>query len=225
MVLGNTPVLINGSNTCSNQCSIPKNKTSEKIFYRLRHNVNYEASITYQVTNNLKQAARIGWLCYIVDTIEVALEVTGFKGHKVDVSTLFAKLVYATWALSSARVYKRSFFKDFVKRAAPRTMKKGKTGVVAFLDKVSDVFLFIVLALVWIDILQIKIGKGLSSVFALGGAGTFVLTLATQDLAKKAMVGLSLSASEAFQVGDTILLGDGEIYLCCTFYCGCAVDC
>ena len=50
----------------------------------------------------------------------------------------------------------------------------------------------------------------MSSIFALGGAGTLALTLACQDLAKKALNGLALSASDAFRVGDSILLGDGE---------------
>ena len=66
------------------------------------------------------------------------------------------------------------------------------------------------MSLIWIDILKIKRGNGLSSIFALGGAGTLALTLACQDLAKKALNGLALSASDAFRVGDSILLGDGE---------------
>ncbi len=67
------------------------------------------------------------------------------------------------------------------------------------------------LALIWTDILKINRGHGLSSIFALGGFGTFTLTLACQDLAKRALNGLALSASDSFQVGDSILLGDGEI--------------
>lgn len=65
------------------------------------------------------------------------------------------------------------------------------------------------LSAVWIDILKIKVGKGLSSIFALGGAGTFVITLASQDLAKRVLNGLSLAGSDAFYVGDSIMLGDG----------------
>lgn len=76
--------------------------------------------------------------------------------------------------------------------------------------KVSDFFLFGVLALTWIDILNIKRGNGISSIFALGGAGTLAFTLACQDLAKKALNGLAISTSEVFSVGDHILLGDGE---------------
>lgn len=66
------------------------------------------------------------------------------------------------------------------------------------------------LSFIWIDILQIKRGHALSSIFALGGAGTLALTLALQDLAKRVINGLAISTSEVFTVGDTIQLGDGE---------------
>ena len=156
------------------------------------------------------QAARLAAVCYAIDTIEVALEVAGIKGRKVDVSNLIAKLIYVTWISLRARVYKRSFFETFVEKTAPKKRLKGKEGVVDLLSKVSDVFLFMFLALVYFDILKIKVGSGLSSIFALGGAGTFVFTLACQDLSKNALNGFALSASDSFQVGDSIVLGDGE---------------
>jgi small-conductance mechanosensitive channel len=68
---------------------------------------------------------------------------------------------------------------------------KGKESKVEIFDKISDFFLFGILSLVWIDILKIKRGNGLSSIFALGGAGTLAFTLACQDLAKKAINGLA----------------------------------
>lgn len=69
--------------------------------------------------------------------------------------------------------------------------------------------MFGILAVIWVDILKIK-SKGLSSMFALGGAGTFALTLASQDLAKRALNGVAIAASDIFHVGDSILLGDGK---------------
>lgn len=66
------------------------------------------------------------------------------------------------------------------------------------------------LSFIWIDILQIKRGNALSSIFALGGAGTLALTLALQDLAKRVLNGLAISTSDVFNVGDQIILGDGE---------------
>ena len=62
----------------------------------------------------------------------------------------------------------------------------------------------------WIDALNIKVGKGLSSIFALGGASTLAFTLALQDLAKKSLNGLSLAASDVFNVGDYVSLQNGK---------------
>lgn len=180
----------------------------KRFFYRLRDGVDYDDSITKKVTETISEASRLSVLCYFLDTVEVALEVAGIKGRKMDVSKLSAQLIYATWACFKARLYKRSFFQA-VADNTPQKMMKGKQAMVEMCDKVSDFFLFGVLSLIWIDILKIKRGNGLSSIFALGGAGTLALTLACQDLAKKALNGLALSASDAFRVGDSILLGDG----------------
>ena len=147
-----------------------------------------------------------------MDTIEVALEVTGIKqkgrGH-IDVSNLIAKLIYATWAAYRVRIYKRGFFQALVDKAPKSKGRRGKQGIVEIFDKISDFFLFVIIGLVWVDILKIKRGAGLSSIFALGGAGTFALTLAAQDIVKRMLNGVALAASDAFSVGDSILLGDG----------------
>lgn len=188
---------------------------------------------------NLGQAAKLGLVCYIFDAFEIVFEVTGLKGTQTDISTLAAKLIYATWIALRARVYKRQFFEaafEYAGKLSPQSKKK-RVGKVEIIDKVSmirfmqmqlctftqlllssikclnkitDFFLFGVLSFIWIDILQIKRGHALSSIFALSGAGTLALTLALQDLAKRVINGLAISTSEVFTVGDTIQLGDGE---------------
>ena len=91
-------------------------------------------SITFQVLKILSEASRLAILCYFIDTFEVALEVTKIKGHKQDVSTLIANLMYTTWAWLKARTYKRSFFKTVVDNAP--TKRKRKQDMVEILDKV-----------------------------------------------------------------------------------------
>ena len=44
----------------------------------------------------------------------------------------------------------------------------------------------------------------------MGGAGTLALTLALQDLSKRMINGLAITSSDVFNVGDKIILGDGE---------------
>lgn len=183
--------------------------SSDNLLYRLRKKDKaYADSITFQIVETVSEAARLAAVCYVLDTVEVALEVTGIKGKKVDFSSLLAKLIFATWAGLRTRMYKRRFFANLV-NFTPKQLN-GRKGILEVFDKTSDFFGFGILALVWTDILKIK-GHGLSSIFALGGFGTLTLTLACQDLAKRALNGLALSASDSFEVGDQILLGDGEL--------------
>eukprot|EP00985_Skeletonema_marinoi_P009290 scaffold4314_cov191-Skeletonema_marinoi.AAC.3 len=179
----------------------------QKFFYRFREKgVAFEQSITYQVQAILSEAARIGLVAYLFDIIEIWLEVGGFKSVP-DISKIVAQLMYSTWIAVRIRRYRIG--SRFVDRAIK--LKRNKKNMVSIIDKISDFFIFGILAMIWIDILKIKRGAGLSSVFALSGAGTLTLTLATQDLAKKALGGLALASSDKFAIGDNIALGDGTV--------------
>lgn len=176
----------------------------QNLFYRFRaKGLPFEKSMTYYLSNILSEAARIGLVAYLFDVIEMWLEVGGFKGP--DLSTIAAKLMYSTWIAFRVRRYR------IESKAFDRAIKikRNKKNMVSIIDKVSDFFIFGILAMIWIDILKIRRGAGLSSIFALSGAGTLTLTLATQDIAKKALGGLALATSDKFAIGDNILLGDG----------------
>lgn len=177
----------------------------EKFFYRFRDGVKFEKSITFQVQALLSEAARIGLVSYLFDIIEIWFEVAGFK-HVPDISKLSAQLMYSTWIAFTIRRYKVGTLSRLVRAIK---IKRNKKNVVNIIDKISDFFIFGILSMIWIDILKIKRGAGLSSIFALSGAGTLTLTLATQDLAKKAFGGLALATSDNFAIGDNIVLGDG----------------
>mmetsp|Transcript_29985 Transcript_29985/g.57326 ORF Transcript_29985/g.57326 Transcript_29985/m.57326 type:complete len:370 (+) Transcript_29985:125-1234(+) len=181
-----------------------------RVFRLFRKDVEYNQSVTNQVVENIRQAAGLGLLCYVFDIIEIVTEVAGIDNTNMNFSSLLSKLLYATWAAFRVRTYKRSFFAaTFDKTKKWTKVQSGTEGKVEIVDKVTDFFLFGILALIWIDILEIKRGNGLSSIFALGGASTFVITLACQDLAKKVLNGLAISTSDVFAVGDAIQLGDG----------------
>ncbi len=170
----------------------------DKFFYRLRKGVEFENSITYQVQALLSEAARIGLVAYLFDIIDMFLEVAGFKSVlDIDISKIASKLMYSTWIAFKVRNY----------RIGSRFLARAR--FISVVDKLSDFFIFGILATVWIDILNIKTGAGLSSIFALSGAGTLTLTFATQDILKKALGGLALASSDNFAIGDNIVLGDG----------------
>jgi small-conductance mechanosensitive channel len=177
----------------------------QKIFYRFRaEGLPFEKSITFQVQKIVAEAARIGLVAYLFDIIEIWMVVAGFE-NVPDISRMFAQLMYSTWIAFWVRRY-RLGSKAFDRAVK---LKRNKKNMVSIIDKVSDFFIFGILAMIWIDILKIKRGAGLSSIFALSGAGTLTLTLATQDLVKKALGGLALASSDKFAIGDNIVLGDG----------------
>ena len=66
---------------------------SDKILYRLRKDVDYDDTITCEVCKTVGEASSLAGLCYLIDAVEVALEVAGLKGSKVDFSTRIAKLI------------------------------------------------------------------------------------------------------------------------------------
>jgi small-conductance mechanosensitive channel len=59
------------------------------------------------------------------------------------------------------------------------------------------------------DVLGIDINMRLQSVFAAGGVGALIFSLASKDLAEQIVGGFAISAWDAFDVGDDIRLGDG----------------
>ena len=63
---------------------------------------------------------------------------------------------------------------------------------------------------------MIPIGRALQSVFALGGVGTLVFSLASKDLASQIINGIALAASNKYDEGDYILLGDGTLGTVCS---------
>lgn len=171
----------------------------DRYFRRLRDvGVAFEKSFTYQVQVILSEAARIGLVAYLFDIIEIWLQVP-------DISNMFTRLVFSTWIAFRVRRYRIGTlaFEKTSKR------KRNKENIVSIIDRVSDFFIFGILGVTWVDILKIKRGAGLSSLFALSGAWTLTLSLATQDLAKKALGGFALASSDNFAIGDSIVLGDG----------------
>lgn len=110
----------------------------EKIFRRLVKHKSYDDSFTKRVDENLGQAAKLGFVCYLIDVFEIVLEVAGIKGKKNDFSTLVAKLIYATWITFRVRLYKRQFFEaafDYARKLGPKS-KTRPVGKVDIVDKV-----------------------------------------------------------------------------------------
>ena len=85
----------------------------------------------------------------------------------------------------------------------------GRMGESAVVDRFFNLAIGLFAALFVLDLLEVEMGTGLKSMFALGGAGTLVISLASKDLAEQFISGVFLHASDKFYEGDYVTLGDG----------------
>jgi len=60
-----------------------------------------------------------------------------------------------------------------------------------------------------VDVLKVKSGVTLRSLFAVGGAGTVFLSLAVKDIASEVVSGLALQASDKVYEGEKVMFGNG----------------
>lgn len=163
-------------------------------------------SWTYQISQLASQIARLSCLVYIVDCLIVMVDMANpdIAFDDYDLSLKFTKLVYTVWAALRLMSIKRYL----LCAAANRGSKKKSLGKVEVYDRIVDIFIFFSLAVAILDIANIDIGPGLTSLFAFGGVGTLVLSLACQPMAAQLVSGVVVSTSENFYVGDDIKLGD-----------------
>jgi small-conductance mechanosensitive channel len=87
---------------------------------------------------------------------------------------------------------------------SPKTL-----GQAAIIDKVVDGIIYVVTGLFLLDILNVEMGVGVSSIFAFGSAGTLVMGLASRDVASMFVSGLTLTTTDHVREGDHVKFGDG----------------
>jgi small-conductance mechanosensitive channel len=164
----------------------------------------YNESYMYQLANHISQAARIALVVYAVDLVVVVLNTLGFAYfHVGQVSQAFAKIIYVAWASQRISVFKRHILSQAI------SCKPDQMGRASMIDHLVDGIIYICTGLFLLDILNVEMGAGFTSVFAFGSAGTLVVGLATKDIAAMFVSGLTLTASNLISEGDDVTFGDG----------------
>jgi len=178
------------SNSVSNDDEEPK-----EPFFR---------STTYHLCNVVSQLAKLGLLVYLMDCLVVVLDEANKQVslNEMEISRKCAKIIYTTWAAIRLMSFKRYLLSVAANRA---TKKLGKLTVY---DRIMDILILFSLTVTVLDVLRIDIGPGLTSLFAFGGVGTLVISLACQNMATQLVSGVAVSTSENFYVGDSVRLGD-----------------
>uniref|UniRef100_A0A7S4J3C4 Mechanosensitive ion channel MscS domain-containing protein n=1 Tax=Odontella aurita TaxID=265563 RepID=A0A7S4J3C4_9STRA len=154
------------------------------------------------------QAARIAIVVCLADLLSVVLSAVGFPlfaGRDVDLGLMTARVMYSIWFAHRLVVLKRYVLSRLVE-TKPDRLQVGKAKII---NRFINAIIALLTVIFVVDILDANIGAGLGSLFAMGGMGTLVFSLASKDLAGHLVSGLALTASDKFYEGDQIRLGDG----------------
>ena len=175
-----------------------------------KRRVDFSQTHFFLIADHVSQMARMSALVYLADCLGVVLTSLGLiKSHiKINVSKVFAQVLYSAWAARRLQIFKRYLFTKVTERDAFMSSRLGR---MALIDKIFDGIIMAALALFVLEILQVEGGIALKSVFAFGSAGTLIFTLASKDLASQIVNGLSLMSSDKLYEGEEVEFGDGTV--------------
>ena len=165
----------------------------------------FKQTYTYYAAQSLSQIAMIAMIVYIIDLLVIVVYLQGIEfalAENIDFGTMAARILYTTWFGFRCMRFKRYLLGRVVNKSPE------KLGKALVYDRFLDWIIYAILLFSIMDSLNIQVGAGLKSVFALSGVGTLVLSLASKDMASLFVSGVALSTSEKFRTGDLIKLGD-----------------
>jgi small conductance mechanosensitive channel len=172
----------------------------------------FRQSYTYLFADQLSQAGKIAALVYSIDCIIIALTTMGFHGLDT-ITPIIVKSIYTTWAFRRISACKRHIiynaFGVSSDQDASNVDRKAALSRARIVNRLIETFIIAGLLLSIVDLLQLKTGKVLSSLFALSGAGTLVISYGAKDLASEIVSGLALQSSDKIYEGETVEFGNG----------------
>jgi small-conductance mechanosensitive channel len=166
--------------------------------------VNKTDGYLFQIFSHISQAAKLAMLVYVFDCVVVILSSLGFSFKTLTtMSKGFAKILYVSWLGFRICVFKRYMLGRVIKK------KPDQLGRASTIDRLMDGMIFMGTSFFLMDVLNVDMGIGVTSIFAFGSAGTLVIGLATQNLATMFVNGLVLTTSDRITEGDHIKTGSG----------------
>jgi small-conductance mechanosensitive channel len=172
----------------------------------------FKDTLAYHFALHLSQAGKIAALVYGLDCVAIALQTMGFK-DATQYSPYLAKAIYTLWIFMRFNALKQYLvFKAFGVASAKEREDLGKRGPFArakIVNKILDILCLAACFFVMVDVLKVKSGVTLNSLFAVGGAGTVVLSLAVKDIVSEIVSGLALQASDKVYEGEKVMFGNG----------------
>jgi hypothetical protein len=128
----------------------------------------YEASLLYQLVDHIAQISKLALAVYLVDCGVVILIGLGVSWENMDKITAgFAKILLITWMAQRFLKFKRYLI--------VQAHKNTKLGRASMIDRLLDGIIYLLTALFLLDVINVEMGIGISSVFAFGSAGTLMV--------------------------------------------------
>ena len=176
-----------------------------RIIFGAKEGEGFHQSHAYQFSRIFSQAIRVALVVIAADCLDVVMTSMGFDiAQRVDFAYVTARVAYTAWA-----AVQFAAFKKYLLNKAVQTKHQDKLGRANLLNQLLDFVILMVTTFFIIDLLDVEIGAGFTSVFAIGGVGTLIVSLASKDIAEQLLSGLVLHVTDKFYEGDLVRFGDG----------------
>lgn len=178
-----------------------------KIQQKKKIKLPFLESKVYFYTHLLSEAARIAAFVYSMDCLAIAMETLGF--HVQYFSKYAAKVTYTAWIFVRINALRKYLIKKAFRYSGPDEKRRRRAVARAkVVNRVLDITTWGLFLISLLDVLKVEAGMFLNSFFAVGGAGTLVLSFASKDVAMQFVNGILLQASDKVVEGDTVKFGN-----------------
>lgn len=146
---------------------------------------------------------RFPLFCYLVDVMTIVLNSVGIgltfvKGSLPDLVVRLAINVLCGAFLTRIKDY---IFQQILRRNRDKKVDEIRNNTI---DELSSIAIWVMICVINLELLQLKTGLALGSVFALGGAGTASVVLALRTTFENVIGGLLLKLQDKFRVGEIV---------------------
>ena len=202
--------------TIADDSATEKEDSTEKINSSEDHiTPTFKNTFLFHFADHIGQAGKIAGLVYVIDCFSIIVKCMGFDVKNY--SQVIAKIIYTVWTYLRIQDFKSYLVKrlfDVSKVRKGRNSRKHLEENVVnaranLVNHLLNGFIYIALVFAIVDTLQVEGGFAVKSILTFGSAGTFVLSLASQDLAKQLVSGVALSTSTQFFEGEEVVFGNG----------------
>lgn len=162
----------------------------------------------FLIANLIAEAGRIAAMVFSIDCLAISLETIGFNVQNF--SKLTAKAVYMTWIFTRINRFRNYLVSHAFRYNGPDEKRRRRSVTRAnTVNKLLDFAIWGTFVAILLDVLNVKAGMFLNSFFAVGGAGTLVLSFASKDMAMQFVSGFALQASDKVYEGEEVQFGNG----------------